>query len=235
LDSEQVPEHPDTGKMGTLESWKFLKFFGKDTRGLTDPKCGFREVRTILRDKDNVLPRQEDWFKALELTPFDKVKVVILGQDPYHTKGMAHGLAFSVQPHIKTLPPSLRNILKEYQSDLGYPQPRSGDLRAWAERGVLLWNTILTVEEGKPLSHADIGWEKLTYEIIRSLQDRGDCTFLLMGKKAQAYAGGIDPSVVIGVPHPSPLSKGFIGSKPFTRTNQALAKLQIEPVEWRLT
>jgi len=217
-----------------MDTWKFLKFFGKDTRGLTDPKCGFREVRTILRDKDNVLPRQEDWFKALELTPFDKVKVVILGQDPYHTKGMAHGLAFSVQPHIKTLPPSLRNILKEYQSDLGYPQPRSGDLRAWAERGVLLWNTILTVEEGKPLSHAGIGWEKLTYEIIKFLSEK-KVAFLLMGRKAQEYTAACGDSPVVAVPHPSPLSKGFEGSKPFTRVNKELEKLQVEPVEWRLS
>jgi uracil-DNA glycosylase len=235
LDSEQVPEHSDTWKMGALESWKFLKFFGKDTRGLTDPKCGFREVRTILRDKDNVLPRQEDWFKALELTPFDKVKVVILGQDPYPTKGHAHGLAFSVQPHVRSLPPSLRNILKEYQSDLGYPAPRSGDLREWAERGVLLWNTILTVEEGKPLSHAGIGWEKLTYEIIKALADRGKVVMVLWGKKAQEYTALCHPLPVVASPHPSPLSKGFLGSKPFTRVTEALVSQGVEPVEWRLT
>jgi len=209
-----------------MDTWNFLKFWSS----------GYPSVLKVFEygGYDKILPREENWFKALELTPFDKVKVVVLGQDPYPTKGMAHGLAFSVQPHIKTLPPSLRNILKEYQSDLGYPQPRSGDLREWAERGVLLWNTILTLEEGKPLSHAGIGWEKLTYEIIKALAER-KVAFLLMGRKAQEYAAACGDSPVIAVPHPSPLSKGFSGSKPFSQANKELEKLGVEPVNWRLS
>lgn len=216
--------HPKDARV-SLDSWRFLKFW----------KHGYPGVLDILEypaeDKPAVFPRSEDWFKALELTPFDKVKVVILGQDPYHTKGMAHGLAFSVQPHVKKLPPSLRNILREYQDDLNYPAPRSGDLREWAERGVLLLNAILTVEEGKPMSHKGIGWEKLTYEILQSLKNRGGVSFLLMGSKAQEYAGGLPADVVVRTPHPSPLAKGFLGSKPFTKVNATLK----EPMNWRLS
>jgi len=126
-----------------------------------------------------VLPHPDLWFTALELTPFENVKVVILGQDPYHTKGMAHGLAFSVQPHIKRLPPSLRNILKELKDDVGI-DAGTGCLRAWAERGVLLLNTCLTVQEGKPNSHRGLGWEKLTYEIISTLsREKKNVVFIL--------------------------------------------------------
>lgn len=182
----------------------------------------------------HTLPAPENWFKALELTPFDKVKVVIFGQDPYPTKGMAHGLAFSVLPHVKRLPPSLVNIFKEYQADLGYPEPRNGDLRVWAERGVLLLNTVLTVEEGKSNSHRGIGWEKLTYEIIRSLAEKGGVAFALWGKHAQEYAAACGSCPVVESPHPSPLSKGFLGSAPFSRVNLELKKLGIDPIDWRL-
>ena len=206
-----------------IKGWKFLKFW----------KHGYPEVERYLSKCDSYLPY--DCYAALRLTPFDKVKCVILGQDPYHTKGMAHGLAFSVLPHVKTLPPSLRNIFKEYQSDLDYPPPRNGDLRLWAERGVLLLNTILTVEEGKPLSHKNIGWEQLTYEIVRALGERGGTVFLLMGKVAQEYQGACGSCPVVSTAHPSPLSKGFAGSKPFSRVNEELSKLGIEPIDWRLT
>lgn len=178
------------------------------------------------------LPRRQWWFHALELTPFNKVKCVILGQDPYPTKGHAHGLAFSVQPHVRRLPKSLVNIFTEYRSDLGYLAPRSGDLTVWAERGVLLLNTILTVEEGKPLSHAGLGWEKLTYEIVRALDERTGVVFCLWGKRAQEYQGALRSSPVVCSAHPSPLSanKGFFGSKPFTRINSHLN----EPINWKL-
>lgn len=209
-----------------LKSWEFLKFWDHGYSETYERACG--------EDRNKILPHVAYWFAALELTPFDKVKVVILGQDPYHTKGMAHGLAFSVLPHVKSLPPSLRNIFKEYQDDLGYQPPRSGDLRAWAERGVLLLNTVLTVEEGKPNSHRGIGWEKLTYEVIRSLSDRGKVAYLLMGKAAQEYAGACVPCPVVKCPHPSPLSKGFLGSKPFSRVNEELKKLGLKPIDWRL-
>lgn len=212
-----------------MKSWEFLKFWKE-----VWPTLWSSVLQTNGPFKGTTFPHRQDWFKALELTPFDKVKVVILGQDPYHTKGLAHGLAFSVQPHIKKLPPSLRNILKEYQADLGYPAPRSGDLRAWAERGVLLLNTILTVEEGKPLSHKNLGWEKLTYEIITSLAKRGGVVFALWGKAAQDYKAACDLAPVVDCPHPSPLSKGWHGSKPFTRINVALKELKLDPIDWKL-
>lgn len=187
------------------------------------------------------LPHPSLRFKALELTPFNKVKCVILGQDPYHTKGIAHGLAFSVQPHIKSLPPSLRNIFVEYELDLGYPKPRSGDLSLWAREGCLLLNTILTVEEGKPLSHKGLGWEKLTYEILRSLNDKRGTTdddsivFMLWGKAAQEYRALIDNPrhLVLCAAHPSPLNAkgGFFGCKHFSKTNEFLKDRKID---WRL-
>lgn len=213
----------------SLKSWEHLKFWKN-----------YPELAITLHKKsETIFPYSKDWFKALELTPFDKVKCVILGQDPYHTKGLAHGLAFSIQPHIKKLPPSLRNILKEYQADLGYPAPRSGDLRAWAERGVLLLNTILTVEEGKPLSHKNLGWEKLTYEIVRSLSERGSVVFVLWGKSAQEYKAACGECPVLIASHPSPLgaTKGevsFAGSRPFSRTNEELKKLGIDQIDWKL-
>lgn len=211
-----------------LDSWKFLKFWKSPA---FDYICN--NWNKICHPA-KILPHIDNWFQALELTPFNRVKVVILGQDPYHTKGMAHGLAFSVLPHIKRLPPSLRNILKEYQEDLRLPQPSSGDLRAWAERGVLLLNTVLTVEEGKPNSHAGIGWEKLTYEIIRNLAERGNVVFVLWGTKANEYAAACGTCPVVSSPHPSPLAKGFIGSKPFSRCNEELKRLGLEPIDWRL-
>lgn len=208
-----------------LSSWEFLKFWDYFFRSME---------KGLDYGADKVLPARENWFKALELTPFDKVKCVILGQDPYHTKGMAHGLAFSVLPHVKTLPPSLRNIFKEYQDDLNYPAPRNGDLRTWAERGVLLLNTVLTVEEGKPNSHRGISWERLTYEVVRTLADEGRTVFILLGKGAQEYKAACGACPTICAPHPSPLAKGFLGSKIFTRCNEALKSLGVEPINWRL-
>ena len=208
-----------------IDSWKHLKFW-KHRQSL---------VESFLKTDTNYLPRKEDWYKALELTPFDKVKVVLLGQDPYHTKGMAHGLAFSVLPHNKSIPGSLRNLFKEYQTDLGYPEPRNGDLRVWAERGVLLLNTILTVEEGKTLSHKGIGWEMLTYEICKKLAATGKVVFILLGKKAQEYQAACDPCPVVEAAHPSSLSsKYFYGSKIFTKANEELKKINVEPIDWRL-
>src|SRR5262245_48094708 len=128
--------------------WHFLKFW--------DYRVQFPKGIKL----EHVCPKTAYWLRALELTPPDQVKVVILGQDPYHTKGVANGLAFSTFPHIKPFPPSLRNLFKEYRSDLGYPMPCTGDLSSWAEKGCLLLNTILTVEQGKPLSHQGIGWER---------------------------------------------------------------------------
>ncbi len=193
-------------------------------------------------NKPSTLPSRDQWFKAFDLTPFDEVKVVILGQDPYPTKGHAHGLAFSVQPHVKPLPYSLRNILREYQESLGCLPPRSGSLLSWAEHGVLLLNTILTVEEGKSLSHQGLGWENLTYEALRTLSDKKtNLVFMLWGKKAQEYKALIDHDkhLVLCAPHPSPLSqrsmtKGFLGCKHFSKANAYLKENGLEPVDWKL-
>lgn len=184
-----------------------------------------------------VLPPYENLYKAFDLTPLDKVKVVILGQDPYHTPGMAHGLAFSVPPHVKNLPPSLRNIYREYQDDLGYPRPRFGDLTPWAKEGVLLLNTVLTVESGKPLSHRGMGWEKLTIEVLITINEfLSDTVCILWGQQAQEYQGLLTRTFNITAPHPSPFSanKGFFGHKPFTRANDFLQGVGIKPVNWRL-
>jgi len=173
---------------------------------------------------------------ALDATPFDKVKVVILGQDPYPTLGHANGLAFSVQPHVKPLPGSLRNIYKELKDDVGVERP-SGDLSSWAHLGVLLLNTVLTVREGAPGSHAGIGWEALTDEVIHKLsQNRENLVFVLWGKKAQEKAPIIDKSkhLILRAAHPSPLSarNGFFGSKPFSRINAYLKQNGIEEIDW---
>jgi uracil-DNA glycosylase len=174
----------------------------------------------------------EPIYRAYHLTPPDKVKVVILGQDPYPTKGHANGLAFSVHPHVKPLPPSLRNIFREYQDDLGYDQPRHGDLTPWAERGVLLINTALEVGKFKQ-------WERFTYDKLRRLSGmRRGIVFILWGAKAQEYAALIDVAHndVLQAPHPSPLSArtGFFGSKPFTTANKLRVSGQLEPVDWKL-
>lgn len=215
-----------------IKKWSDLRFH---TQGTYKKVFGYAygADETVDLDKD-VCPSPDKVLEAFELTPFNEVKCVILGQDPYHTKGMANGLAFSVPAHIKRIPPSLRNIFKEYQADLGHPAPRTGDLRAWAERGVLLLNTCLTVEEGKANSHKGIGWEKLTYEVIKACDARQGVAFLLMGKQAQEYRAAIDVSPVVCTPHPSPLAKGFLGSRPFSKVNQALKEIKVEEIDWRL-
>jgi uracil-DNA glycosylase len=183
-------------------------------------------------------PSKKDIFKALELTPFDKVKVVILGQDPYHGKDEANGLAFSVNRDIK-IPPSLKNIYKELNSDLGIPIPNHGDLTNWSKQGVLLLNSILTVEPDKPASHRKIGWEEYTDSIIKEINDKKEnIVFILWGKYAQEKGKYIDRDrhMVIESPHPSPFSarKGFFGSKPFSKCNTYLKGKGIEEIDWRL-
>lgn len=177
-------------------------------------------------------------FEALEETPFEQVKVVILGQDPYHGPHQAHGLSFSVQPGVK-VPPSLKNVYKELQSDLGFSPVNHGYLISWAQQGVLLLNTILTVREGQAFSHRGKGWEILTDTIIQKLNNRKDpVIFILWGKPAQQKKTMIDTSrhVVLCAPHPSPLSahRGFFGSKPFSKTNEALLAMEKAPIDWRL-
>ncbi|HCC68016.1 TPA: uracil-DNA glycosylase [Patescibacteria group bacterium] len=189
--------------------------------------------------KDNTTyPPSDSVFRALKLTPFENIKVVILGQDPYHGKGEANGLAFSVNKNIK-IPPSLKNIYKELNSDLGIKIPNHGDLSNWAKQGVLLLNSILTVEANKPASHRGIGWEEYTDEIIKKINDKKkNIVFILWGKYAQEKGKYINENkhLVIRSPHPSPFSArtGFFGSKPFSKCNMYLKENKIEEIDWEL-
>ncbi|MEP7222248.1 MAG: uracil-DNA glycosylase [Novosphingobium sp.] len=181
-------------------------------------------------------------FTALELTPLDRVRVVILGQDPYHGPGQAHGLAFSVLPGVK-VPPSLANVFKELARDLGLPRPNHGHLEHWAHQGVLLLNTVLTVEDGKPASHAKRGWEAITDAAIAAVTALPEpCVFMLWGKPAQEKAARI-PGLAAGTrhliltaPHPSPLSahRGFLGCSHFSRANLFLEANGRGSVDWQL-
>lgn len=189
-----------------------------------------------------VFPKGSEYFRALDLTPLDKVRVVILGQDPYHGAGQAHGLCFSVQRGVR-VPPSLVNIYKELKADLGIDPPRHGNLTHWAEQGVLLLNSVLTVEMGKAASHQGRGWEKFTDAVIRIVarQER-PIVFLLWGAYAQRKAAFVQDisqgghHLVIKSAHPSPLSahNGFFGSRPFSRTNAFLAEHGETPIDWRV-
>lgn len=186
-----------------------------------------------------IFPPEDKIFEALRLTPFENVKVVILGQDPYHGKGQAHGLAFSVRPGVKP-PPSLVNIFKELNADLGLGIPESGCLEAWAREGVLLLNTVLTVEEGKAGSHHKKGWEQFTDKIIDVLNhEKKHLVFILWGSPAQKKAEKVDTSKhhVLKCVHPSPLSvyRGFHGSKPFSQTNEYLRQNGQKEINWKLT
>lgn len=175
-------------------------------------------------------------FNAFNLCPFDRVKVVLLGQDPYHGPGQAQGLCFSVNDGVR-FPPSLVNIFKELQSDLGIAPPASGSLVRWAEQGVFLLNATLTVREHQAGSHQNMGWEQFTDAVIRLLaEEREHLVFILWGGYAQRKGAFIDRAkhLVIASPHPSPLSAyhGFFGTKPFSRTNQYLIANGVEPIEW---
>ena len=190
------------------------------------------------RRSHEVYPPEEEVFAALELTPPERVKVLILGQDPYHGPGQAHGLAFSVRPGV-TPPPSLRNIFRELRDELGCPAPGSGSLVPWAEQGVLLLNAVLTVRAGEPGSHAGKGWETFTDAVIRAVGRReAPAVFILWGAYAAKKVGLIDGArhTVLCSAHPSPLSarRGFFGSRPFSAANAALEKGGAAPVDWCL-
>jgi uracil-DNA glycosylase len=185
-----------------------------------------------------VFPAPENLFRALALTPFEQVAVVILGQDPYHDDHQAHGLAFSVQPGVKP-PPSLVNIYKELESDLGIPRTKTGFLEPWAKQGVLLLNTVLSVRAHQPASHAKQGWEKLTDAIIQRVNaDHQQVVFVLWGAHAQKKEILIDAQrhLVLKSAHPSPLSakNGFFGSKPFSKINAALQVAGKPEIDWQL-
>ncbi|EMF0270845.1 uracil-DNA glycosylase [Enterococcus hirae] len=201
----------------------------------------YQKLRNFLKKEyttQKIHPDMYHIYEALELTPYEKVKVVILGQDPYHGVNQAHGLSFSVQPGVK-IPPSLNNIYKELQSDLGISLVKHGNLVSWAKQGVLLLNTVLTVREGQAYSHRGKGWEILTDKIIEKLNEREKpIVFILWGKPAQEKMKMIDKSrhIILTSAHPSPLSahRGFLGSKPFSKTNDALMALGETPIDWQL-
>ncbi len=183
-----------------------------------------------------IYPNSKNIFNAFTFCPFDKIRVVILGQDPYHGTGQAHGLSFSVPDETK-IPPSLKNIYKELKNDTGKEIPNSGNLKHWAKQGVLLLNATLTVKASEAGSHQNIGWETFTDTIIKTISDQKEhVVFILWGKYAQAKASLIDKDkhLILTAPHPSPFSAytGFFGSKPFSKTNEYLEKYGLEKIEW---
>ena len=217
-------------------SWKekLLEEFNKDY---------MRSLSVFLRSeklKNKIIfPPGNKIFNAFNLTKFEDVKVVILGQDPYHGHNQAHGLSFSVEEGIRP-PPSLKNIFKELESDMGIKQPEHGNLERWCSEGVLLLNSILTVEKSKPASHANMGWEQFTDKILSILNDlKRNVVFILWGKKAQEKGHFIntDSHFVITCAHPSPYSanNGFFGSRPFSKTNTYLKKCNIKEINWDLS
>lgn len=187
----------------------------------------------------NIYPPKDFWFKALDYSSFEKTKVIILGQDPYHGEGQAEGLSFSV-PKGVVIPPSLKNIYKELQSDdVDFIYPEHGNLVSWANQGVLLLNSVLTVEKNKPASHAKIGWEDFTDKVIQILNiNKNNLVFILWGNYANQKSELIDSNkhLILTAPHPSPFSayKGFFGSRHFSKTNNYLKSTNQTPIDWRI-
>ena len=184
-----------------------------------------------------IYPARENWFKALELTPFEQVKVVLIGQDPYHNPRQAMGLSFSVNKGVD-LPPSLVNIYEEIKREYGFEMPNHGDLTKWAKQGVLLLNSILTVSANRPLSHQHFGWQNFTDQVVKLLQQKQFVVYLLLGKYAQSYQTKITNKnhLILKTSHPSPLSnyRGFSGSGIFKKTNDALKAQKLKPINWYL-
>jgi uracil-DNA glycosylase len=201
----------------------------------------FRELDrsiTVEYRRNVVFPPAQEVFEALRLTSFRTVRVVLLGQDPYHQPGQAHGLAFSVRPGV-TPPPSLRNLFRELHDDVGCPVPDHGHLERWARQGVLLLNSVLTVRAGQPGSHGGLGWERFTDAVIdRVNAKRGRTVFVLLGSHAQEKGERVDRArhELVSAPHPSPLSarRGFFGSRIFSRTNELLAEAGRGTIDWAL-
>ena len=226
MTTEQIRLHPSW--LGPLR--------GEFAQGyMTDLK------RFLLSQKQQgkrIFPKGNEWFRALDLTPLDEVRVVILGQDPYHGPGQAHGLCFSVKPDVQ-LPPSLGNIFKELQSDLGLRPARNGFLEPWAKQGVLLLNSVLTVEMGRAASHRERGWERFTDAIIRQVNAKTEpVVFMLWGSYAQKKAAFVESSrhLVLKAAHPSPLSahSGFFGCRHFSKANSFLQSRGYAPIDWTL-
>lgn len=204
-------------------------------------KSYYKKLVLFLREEEKkatVFPPKAERFNAYNITPFESVKVVILGQDPYHGYAQAHGLAFSVQGD-QALPPSLKNIYKELVDDMGCPMPKNGDLSAWAKEGVFLLNTVLSVRASEAGSHQQQGWEQFSDATIRLISEKKEhVVFILWGKQAQSKEKLIDTQkhLVLKAPHPSPLSsyRGFFGSKPFSKANAYLKAHGVTPIQWCL-
>lgn len=219
-----------------------LKNDWADVVGEEFEKPYYQELRRFLVDEYNnqvIYPDRYDIYSALHLTSYEETKVVILGQDPYHGPGQAHGLSFSVKPGVR-IPPSLKNIYRELADDLGCKIPNHGFLEEWAKQGVLLLNTVLTVREKKPNSHKGKGWEQFTDQVIRALDARErPVVFILWGRHAQNKKALIkhDHHYIIESAHPSPLSarNGFFGSRPFSKTNQFLRSIGSEEINWQIS
>ncbi|MFF2909821.1 uracil-DNA glycosylase [Paenibacillus sp. NPDC057934] len=202
----------------------------------------FDELRYALAREyktHTIYPPKDELFSALKLTPYEGTRVVILGQDPYHGEGQAHGLSFSVKPGVR-IPPSLRNIYAELHEDIGMSIPTHGYLKHWAEEGVLMLNAVLTVRESQPNSHKGLGWERFTDAIMEKLNERTvPMVFILWGSHAQKKGAFIDKNrhLVIQSPHPSPLSahRGFLGSRPFTQANRYLESHGLQGIDWTIS
>jgi uracil-DNA glycosylase len=229
-------------KNGTLHNWLYDTVPDSWKDILLPCRDKLLEISNTLSSKE-FLPKREDIWRALELTPLESIKIVILGQDPYPTPGNAHGLAFSIMPDVRPLPPSLKNIYKELVSDIGFVAPNHGNLEEWAKCGVLLLNTVLTVEAGAPQSHTKIGWEEVTDQIIRSIAARSEkIIFVLWGKSAQVKKKLLNLYLdknkhrIFESAHPSPLSahKGFFGTKPFSKINEWLKEMEKETINWQI-
>ncbi|MAK09476.1 MAG: uracil-DNA glycosylase [Flavobacteriaceae bacterium TMED212] len=228
-------KEPKLPSINIEESWRkrLIKEFEKPY---------MRELSAFLKmekkEGKEIFPIGSEIFSAFNFTPFEKVKVVILGQDPYHGRGQAHGLSFSVKEGVQP-PPSLENIFKELKSDIELARPKSGSLEKWAEEGVLLLNTVLTVEKSKPASHQSKGWETFTDKVLSLLnEEKSHLVYILWGKKAQEKGMFLDgdANLIIKSAHPSPYSaaNGFFDSKPFSKTNKYLHDKCIPPINWEL-
>ncbi len=223
------------GEVKVGESWKAPLAVEFSSPYMADLRAFLLEQKEAGR---RIFPKGSEYFRALDLTPLADVRVVILGQDPYHGEGQAHGLCFSVQPGVRT-PPSLVNIYKEMQEDLGIPPARHGFLEHWAKQGVLLLNSVLTVEMGRAASHQGRGWERFTDAVIRAVNEQEKpVVFILWGSYAQKKAAFVDRDrhLVLRSAHPSPLSahNGFLGSRPFSKANAFLEQHGRQPIDWQL-
>ena len=224
----------NTRDVGLQNTWKEKLLLEFEKEYMKNLSAFLREEKA---KKKIIYPSGKKIFNALNLTDFHEVKAVIVGQDPYHGEGQANGLSFSVENGIAK-PPSLRNIFKELKADLGIQEPIHGNLSKWGENGVLLLNSVLTVEAHKPGSHCNRGWERFTDKILELLSTNKEIVFILWGKKAQEKVSSINlqDNSVIKSAHPSPFSanNGFFGSKPFSKVNLMLREMGLDPVDWKL-